>query len=240
MKNLFYLIPVLALFWACNGAGTAGSGGGAVALNDFTDSASYAQGLMMAQQLKGYQAEGAAPVLNPSAMAAGLEAGFSGADAKFTEEEIRPILTKWQMDLQKASMEKAKAEGAINRQKGDAFLAENKDKEGVVTTESGLQYKVIEAGSGASPSATDRAQVNYEGRTVDGKVFDSSYERGQPAEFGVGEVIRGWTEGLQLMKEGSKYQFFIPADLAYGDQAPPDIGPGQVLIFDVELIKVNP
>jgi FKBP-type peptidyl-prolyl cis-trans isomerase len=238
MKNLFYLIPVLALFWACNGGGSAS--GGMTTLNDFTDSASYAQGLMMAQQLKEYQAEGEAPILNPNAMAAGLEVGFSGGEAMFTDEEIRPILTKWQMGLQKVAMEKAQAAGAVNRQKGAAFLAENADKEGVETTESGLQYIVEDAGSGASPTATDKVQVNYEGRLIDGTVFDSSYKRGEPAEFGVGQVIPGWTEGLQLMKEGAKYQFFIPADLAYGDQAPPDIGPGQVLIFNVELLKVNP
>ncbi len=242
MKNLIYLLPLVALFWACNGGGgsVGNSYGGAVSLNSFTDSASYAQGLMMAQQLKTFQEDGAEPVINANAMAAGLDAGFSDGEALFTEEELRPILTKWQMNLQQASMAKAKAEGAVNRQKGAAFIAENASKEGVKTTPSGLQYIVVREGNGASPTPADQVQVNYEGRLIDGKVFDSSYERGAPATFGVTQVIPGWTEGLQLMKEGSKYQFFIPADLAYGDQGPPDIGAGQTLIFDVELLKVNP
>lgn len=127
-----------------------------------------------------------------------------------------------------------------NKAEGAAFLAENGKKEGVITTKSGLQYKVLTEGEGAAPSATDNVTVNYKGTTIDGNEFDSSYKRGTPATFPLNRVIPGWTEGLQLMKEGAKYQFYIPSDLAYGSRgAGRDIGPNSTLIFDVELIKVN-
>ena len=127
-----------------------------------------------------------------------------------------------------------------NKAEGVAFLAENGKKEGVITTKSGLQYKVITAGEGATPAATDNVTVNYKGTTIDGNEFDSSYKRGTPATFPLNRVIPGWTEGLQLMKEGATYQFYIPSELAYGSRgAGRDIGPYSTLIFDVELIKVN-
>ncbi|WP_051906784.1 FKBP-type peptidyl-prolyl cis-trans isomerase [Methylomarinum vadi] len=129
---------------------------------------------------------------------------------------------------------------AENKAAGEAFLAENGKKDNIVTTDSGLQYEVIEQGNGASPSATDNVTVHYKGTTIDGKVFDSSYDRGAPATFPLNRVIAGWTEGLQLMKEGAKYRFFIPAQLAYGERgAGRVIGPNSALIFDVELIKVQ-
>ena len=118
------------------------------------------------------------------------------------------------------------------------FLEENAAKEGIITTESGLQYEIITAGTGASPEASDRVEVHYEGTLTDGTVFDSSYERGESITFGVGQVIAGWTEVLQLMKEGAKYRAYIPADLAYGDRDIGEIPPGSTLIFDIELIKV--
>jgi len=127
-----------------------------------------------------------------------------------------------------------------NKVAGEKFLAENAQIEGVVTTASGLQYLVFAAGEGASPKATDNVTVHYKGTTIDGKEFDSSYGRGAPATFPLNRVIAGWTEGLQLMKEGAKYRFFIPSKLAYGERgAGRDIGPNATLIFDVELIKVN-
>ena len=128
---------------------------------------------------------------------------------------------------------------AENKKKEDEFLAANAKKEGVVTTESGLQYKVLTEGTGAVPTAEDQVSVNYEGKLIDGTVFDSSYERGQPATFGVTQVIAGWTEALQLMKVGAKYQLYIPASLAYGERgSQPNIGPGEPLIFDVELLEI--
>ncbi|MBL4801263.1 MAG: FKBP-type peptidyl-prolyl cis-trans isomerase [Emcibacter sp.] len=123
---------------------------------------------------------------------------------------------------------------------GKVFLKKNKEKSGITTTESGLQYKVLLEGNGKSPSATDRVTVHYEGTLIDGTKFDSSYDRGEPIDFGLNQVIRGWTEGVQLMKEGSKYKFFIPSDLAYGAQGSPGaIPPNAALIFTVELIRVN-
>ncbi|MEM8987846.1 MAG: FKBP-type peptidyl-prolyl cis-trans isomerase [Pseudomonadota bacterium] len=130
--------------------------------------------------------------------------------------------------------------GAFNKADGEAFLADNKTKEGVLVTDSGLQYTVVDAGTqdGAQPSAEDMVQVHYRGMLINGAEFDSSYARGMPAEFPLNGVIKGWTEGLQLMKEGAKYTFFIPSELAYGENAPPSIGPNQTLVFDVELLKV--
>ena len=126
-------------------------------------------------------------------------------------------------------------------QKGEQFLKENAKKDGVKSTASGLQYKVIKEGAGKSPAATDTVTVHYRGTLIDGKEFDSSYKRGEPAQFPLNRVIKGWTEGVQLMKEGAKYQFFIPANLAYGERGTPDgaIGPNETLIFEIELIKVS-
>jgi FKBP-type peptidyl-prolyl cis-trans isomerase FklB len=140
-------------------------------------------------------------------------------------------------DKQQAKMQE---EGAANKKEGDAFLAANKSKEGVVTLPSGLQYKILKAGTGPKPTANDTVECNYRGTLINGKEFDSSYKRGQPADFPVGGVIKGWTEALQLMPVGSKWQLFVPADLAYGDRgAGADIGPGETLIFEVELMSIQ-
>lgn len=136
----------------------------------------------------------------------------------------------------------AQNQAQLNEQAGKLFLEENASKQGVVTTDSGLQYKVLEAGreEGKRPGPTNRVSVHYEGRHLDGTVFDSSYKRGKPASFRLNQVIKGWTEGVQLMTEGAKYQLYIPADLAYGQRgAGQSIGPGETLIFDVELLKVE-
>jgi FKBP-type peptidyl-prolyl cis-trans isomerase len=148
------------------------------------------------------------------------------------------------MSLQQEMQEKAAAErGAAsktNREKGEKFLAENKGKEGVMSTASGLQYKVVRQGTGAKPTASNTVKVHYEGKLLDGKVFDSSYQRNEPIEFPLNGVIAGWTEGVQLMSVGSKYTFFIPSDLAYGEQGGGgDIGPNEVLVFDVELLDIT-
>ena len=188
---------------------------------------SYGLGLRMGSDFK---ARGFAVV--PDLLLQGMVDAMEGNEPKMTLEEAKQAM----MELQQASMAKAaeqkKAEGA-------AFLAENAKKEGINTTASGLQYKVIEAGTGATPTATDKVKVHYKGTLLNGQKFDSSYQRGEPATFGVNQVIKGWTEGLQLMKEGGKAQFFIPAELAYGDQgAGRAIGPGETLIFEVELLEI--
>ncbi|MCB1157821.1 MAG: FKBP-type peptidyl-prolyl cis-trans isomerase [Leptospiraceae bacterium] len=129
--------------------------------------------------------------------------------------------------------------GKVNKAAGEKFLTENKGKEGVKVTPSGLQYKVIKEGSGAKPTATNTVKVHYVGTLIDGSEFDSSYKRGQPAVFPLNGVIPGWTEGLQLMTVGSKYKFFIPSHIAYGERGPGKIGPNSTLIFDVELISIE-
>jgi len=169
---------------------------------------------------------------------AGLADGFSGKTA-LTEAEMRETMTAFQTKMMEKSKSRQKEEGDKNLKEGEAFLAANAKKEGVKVLPSGLQYKVLKAGKGNTPKSTDTVRVHYHGTLVDGTVFDSSVERKEPAEFGVGQVISGWTEALQLMKEGDKWQVFIPAKLAYGERAPGGkIGPNATLIFDVELLGI--
>lgn len=179
--------------------------------------------------------------LNDEALLLGISENMGeGAVGKLPDEQIESLLNRFGAIAQKAQTEKNAAESLVNKEKGKAFMAEKAKEEGVQSTPSGLMYKVMKEGAGKSPVATDRVSVHYEGRLIDGTVFDSSIERGQPAEFGLSGVIRGWTEGLQLMKTGDKFQFYIPADLAYGERgSPPNIGPGATLVFDVELLEIK-
>lgn len=166
----------------------------------------------------------------------GLKEVLEGKPSSLSQQEVQQAM----MALQQEMTQKQSASGSENKEAGEAFLAENKNKEGVKTLPSGLQYQVLEEGSGKSPSAADTVTTHYHGTLIDGTVFDSSYERGQPATFPVNGVIAGWTEALQLMKEGAKWRLFIPSELAYGAQgAGGDIGPNSTLIFDVELISVK-
>ncbi len=176
-----------------------------------------------------------------SLVAQGLKDGASGGKTRLTEDEAKAVLTEVQNDVRKEQQEKMKEAADKNKTEGQAFLAANKDKEGVKTTASGLQYKVITEGTGPKPTATDTVVCNYKGTLIDGKEFDSSYKRGEPATFPVSGVIKGWTEALQLMPVGSKWQLFIPSDLAYGERgAGAEIGPNSTLIFEVELISIKP
>lgn len=174
-----------------------------------------------------------------------LKRGFMDAvsedtDAEFTQMQAQTILQKWSQDQQAIQMKKDKEDEAGRIQEGKDFLAANKEKPGVIETESGLQYRVIKEGNGKTPLATDKVKVDYTGKLIDGTVFDSSKERGTPAEFNVNQVIPGWTEALQLMKEGSIYELYIPSDLAYGQRAAGDkIKPYSTLIFEVELLEVE-
>ncbi|MFO7883484.1 MAG: FKBP-type peptidyl-prolyl cis-trans isomerase [Desulfobacteraceae bacterium] len=157
-----------------------------------------------------------------------------------TEEEMKETMTAFQQKMQQKKMQQMKEVAEKNKKQGTAFLAENKKKEGVKTLESGLQYKVIKKGTGDIPTAEDTVECNYKGSTIDGKVFDSSYKRGQPASFQVGGVIKGWTEALQLMPVGSKWELYIPSDLAYGDRGAGEaIEPGSTLVFEVELLGIQ-
>ena len=157
-----------------------------------------------------------------------------------TDQELQAAFLAFQQALQKMAGEKAAKAGENNKKEGEAFLAANAKKEGVKVTKSGLQYKVVKTGEGASPKPTSKVTTHYEGRLLDGTVFDSSYKRGAPATFGVTQVIPGWTEALQLMKEGDQWELYIPSNLAYGERgAGGDIGPNCTLIFKIELIKVD-
>lgn len=157
-----------------------------------------------------------------------------------TEKEIKATFQEFRQKAVQAARQKREAEAQTNLEAGQKFLEDNKTKEGVQVTESGLQYKVITAGTGVSPDADDKVKAHYRGTLIDGTQFDSSYDRGEPSSFSLNRVIKGWTEGLQLMKEGAKYQFYIPSDLAYGPRGNQNIPGNSTLIFDVELIKVTP
>jgi FKBP-type peptidyl-prolyl cis-trans isomerase len=164
----------------------------------------------------------------------------SGAKTRLTEEEAKAVLTEVQNEARKQQQEKMQEAATKNKTEGEAFLAANKAKEGVVTLPSGLQYKILTAGTGPKPTATDSVKCNYRGTLINGTEFDSSYKRGQPATFGVGQVIKGWTEALELMPVGSKWQLVIPSSLAYGERgAGADIGPNATLIFEVELLSIE-
>jgi FKBP-type peptidyl-prolyl cis-trans isomerase FklB len=176
--------------------------------------------------------------VDPAMVARGLKDALNGKTA-MTPDEMRAALQEFRADVEKEMQSKAQAAAGPNRKTGADFLAANKSKDGVKVLPDGLQYKVLTAGSGPKPSASDTVTVNYRGTLIDGTEFDSSYKRNQPASFPVQGVIKGWTEALQLMPVGSKWQLFIPADLAYGDRGQGTIPPGSTLIFEVELLSIG-
>ncbi len=176
--------------------------------------------------------------VNVELFARGLDDMIKGGELAVSEAEINIFMASQQKKKKEKAQAEMMAKGTENTRKGLAFLGANKKKPGVKETASGLQYKVITMGEGAKPEATDKVKVHYSGTLIDGKEFDSSYKRNQPAEFGLNQVIKGWTEGVQLMNVGSKYIFYIPSGLAYGPKGPAAIGPNQTLIFTVELLDI--
>jgi FKBP-type peptidyl-prolyl cis-trans isomerase FklB len=198
-----------------------------VVLKTQRDKESYAQGMSIGTGLRNQGLS-----LDPALVARGLKDAQSGAKTAMTQDEARAALTQLRQEVEQKM-------GAKAREEGEAFLAANKSKNGVVTLPSGLQYKILKAGAGPKPSASDTVTCNYRGTFINGTEFDSSYKRGQPASFPVSGVIKGWTEALQLMPVGSKWQLFIPSDLAYGDSGRPGIAPGSTLIFEVELLSIG-
>lgn len=224
MKKIVLIFGVSALIFSCNNVDTSNS-----ELSTQMDSLSYSLGVSVANNLKSSGFE----TIESSAISAAFNDVFSENDVKISEEDANALIQDYFMELsQKKSQE------ATN--KGQAFLDENAAKEGVVTTASGLQYQVLTEGQGAKPAASDEVTVHYHGTLIDGTVFDSSVDRGQPATFPVGGVIQGWVEALQLMNVGSKYKLFIPSNLAYGERgAGGSIGPNETLIFEVELLSIN-
>lgn len=203
-------------------------------LKDQKDKASYSIGYDIGDSFKKQKIE-----LNVDGLMAGLKDALGGKDAALPKEEREKVLQAFQKEMMEKQMAASKEAATKNLADGTKFLEENKKKEGVKTTASGLQYKVLKEGSGASPKETDTVVCNYRGTLIDGTEFDSSYKRNEPASFQVNRVIKGWIEALQLMKPGAKYQLFIPASLGYGERgAGQQIGPNATLIFDVELISI--
>ena len=200
------------------------------------DKLSYALGIGIGSQLAGMNAK----ELNIDDFAQAIKDVISGSELKVDNAEAQTLVQNFFQE-QEAKQQAAAAEaGKVAKAAGEAFLAENGKKDGVVTLPSGLQYQVLKEGDGKKPSATDQVVCHYEGTLIDGTVFDSSYQRNQPATFGLNQVIAGWTEGVQLMQEGAKYRFFIPYNLAYGERgAGAQIPPFAALVFDVELIEVK-
>ena len=211
--------------------------GATAALTTQKQKESYALGMSIGL---GFKKQGLDKSIDSAIVARGMRESLAGTKTAMTEDEMKAALQQLRTEFTTAQEAKAKEAGATNRKEGDTFLAENKSKDGVKVLPDGLQYKVLTEGNGPKPAATDTVTVNYRGTLINGKEFDSSYKRGQPASFPVNGVIKGWTEALQLMPVGSKYQLFIPPDLAYGDRgAGADIGPGDTLIFEVELLSIG-
>ena len=206
-----------------------------IALNTLTERLSYIVGENMAHQLKNDGLE-----LDTDAIALAINDVMTGAPSRLTDEEKRNTVEKVQKESQERQMAAQAMQSSKNKSEGATYLAENAKKEGVITTETGLQYQTLEVGNGAKPNTSNRVKVHYKGSLIDGTVFDSSYDRGEPIVFPVTGVIQGWIEGLQLMNVGSKFEFVIPSNLAYGSNGSgPVIGPDATLIFEVELLGIE-
>lgn len=199
------------------------------------DKLSYALGIGIGSQLAGMGAKG----LNIDDFAQAVKDVISGTPLKVNNAEAQSLVQAFFQEQEEKQRAAAAEAGKVAKAAGESFLADNAKKEGVVVLPSGLQYQVLKEGNGKKPSATDQVKCHYEGTLIDGTIFDSSYQRNEPATFGLNQVIAGWTEGVQLMSEGSKYRFFIPYNLAYGERgAGAQIPPFAALVFDVELLKV--
>jgi len=235
MKKLALLFIVPALLMAsCKNNETK------VELKSYNDSLSYAIGKDIGKSFERSELDS----LNIDYIAKGIKDHFAKDTSILTEKSLQAFLMSFSMKKRAEAETKRKAENQEkykdNLEIGQKFLADNATKDGIVTTESGLQYKIIKEGNGATPTASDKVRVNYEGTLIDGTKFDSSYDRKEPAEFLVTQVIKGWTEALQMMKEGSEWELYVPYELAYGDRDAGNIKPFSTLIFKVELLKVLP
>jgi len=204
-------------------------------LKNQKDKVSYIIGMEIGKNFKKQSID-----IDPDILTKGIKDAISGGKPLLTEQEIQENMVTFQKEMMAKQEELAKKLGENNKKEGEAFLAENKKKDGVKTLPSGLQYKVVKAGTGKKPKLTDTVTTQYRGTLIDGTEFDSSYRRGQPVSFQVTGVIPGWTEALQLMEEGAKWQLFIPPNLAYGERgAGRDIGPNATLIFEIELVSIQ-
>ncbi len=235
MKRTFLSLTLSMLLLAPLSALAAGSGSAKTPASNWseTDRLSYVFGTKIGEVSKDNELP-----IDIKILSQGLNDVVGGKDLAITQAEISATMSRFQKKVMAKRKADLETKRAANAKEGKKFLAENKTKKGVKTTASGLQYKVIKKGSGPKPTAADRVSVNYRGKLIDGTEFDSSYKRKKPAEFALKKVIKGWTEGLQLMNVGSKYELYIPAGLAYGHNGPPVIGPEKTLIFEVELLKI--
>ena len=208
----------------------------ALTLNTPKDKLSYSIGMNIGKSLKRDNVD-----VDTAILLRAIQDVLGGGNLLITDQEAQSILNNLQSDLRKKQEQEMQQVAETNKKEGDAFLAANKTKEGVVALPSGLQYKILQEGTGPKPTPADSVTVNYRGTLINGTEFDSSFKRGQPASFSVGQIIKGWTEALLLMPVGSKWQLFIPPDLAYGPrQAGPTIGPNSTLVFEVELLSIQP
>ena len=209
---------------------------GSQAIVTSIDSVSYGIGVSIGENMK----KDGLTDINVSLVSRGIAEALKGEKSALTMEQIQACIGSYMAEKQKVKDQENKAKASANLEKGKKFLEENKKRKGVVTLPSGLQYEIIKQGTGPKPTAEDKVTTHYHGTLIDGKVFDSSVERNQPAQFGVNQVIPGWTEALQLMPVGSKWKLYIPANLAYGESgAGGAIGPNETLIFEVELISID-
>lgn len=229
MKSLS-LLAIVILLVSCNKNGAAQK-----PVKTELDSVSYAIGMDVAKNVKASFDE-----FDNDLFIQGFNNVLDSTDILIDEKTAQQVVRTYFQNKQKADAAKLQEESAENKEAGEKFLVENKSKEGVKTTESGLQYIVLKEGTGEKPTTASKVKVHYHGTLIDGTVFDSSVDRGEPTEFGVGQVIKGWTEGLQLMNVGAKYKFFIPSNIAYGANPRPGgvIKPNSTLIFDVELLEI--
>jgi FKBP-type peptidyl-prolyl cis-trans isomerase FklB len=236
MKKAFLtLVCLLFLATACSQTDTTDTASTPKTLTTQQEKVSYAIGMDIGRTINQQGLE-----VNPEFVALGIDHAFANATTLLTPDEAKEVLMQWQQELMEKRVQEIKKQSEENAAKGKAFLEENAGKEGVVTLESGLQYKILEEGNGTQPAEDDIVTVHYKGTLVDGTEFDSSYSRNQPATFPVNGVIKGWTEALQKMKTGGHWMLYIPAELAYGErQAGPTIGPNSTLIFDVTLLSIQ-
>ncbi len=237
MKHFIYVLSIFFTFLMISSGCNSSYESTTANLSSQADSLSYSFGFLQGSSLAN---EGIEDV-DLRNYVAGLIKGLDGEEAEIDQMAMQMLIQSYFQELQEKQMADRAAQADINIAQGRAFLEENLNNDDVFETESGLQYRVLEEGDGPRPSATDRVEVHYRGTLLSDEVFDSSYDRGEPVTFPLNQVIPGWTEGVQLMNVGSRFQFFIPADLAYGNNPPQDsiIPPGAVLIFEVELLDIK-
>ncbi|MFL1484562.1 FKBP-type peptidyl-prolyl cis-trans isomerase [Marinobacter sp. LN3S78] len=235
MKKSLIALSVAGILAGCS-AGTQTPEVTQAPLETNGEKVSYGMGMVFAERMKNDL-----PDLELDQFIEGFRQGHSGeGEPRLSREEIQQAMMAYQQELQAKQQQEMDQAATDNLEKGEAFLAENAEREEVMTTDSGLQYEVLEEGDGEKPTPEDEVKVHYTGELLSGEVFDSSRERGEPVTFRLNQVIEGWTEGLQLMSEGSRYKLYIPSDLAYGPGGNMSIGPNETLVFDVELLEVNP